>query len=1332
MAVLSGDACLPDLLREQVRAHPERTAVSFRGESLTFLELETRIAELASYLQDLGVGEDDFVGLFLEPSVETVVGAWGVLAAGGAYLPLSPEYPEDRLRYMVEDARPKVILTQDGLVERLAELAPAGTRVVTPRDVAGRGAVVGGPRPDGLAYVVYTSGSTGKPKGVLVEHRSVVNQLRWLADTYQLDEHSTILLKTPMSFDAAQWEILAPAFGSRVVVGAPGIHRDPELVIDTVNEYGVTTLQCVPTLLQALVDTERLHTSTSLTRIFSGGEALSRTLAQQTLAELPSAELVNLYGPTECTINSSAFTVDRDQLAEGPDTISIGTPVADTEYHILDENHVPVGVGEVGELYIGGVQLARGYLNQPQLTAERFIDHPTAGRLYRTGDRVYWNADGTVQYAGRADNQVKLRGFRVELDEIRHAVEAHDWVRNAAVVVKRDPHTGFQNLIACVELNPREAALMDQGNHGAHHQSKQSRLQVKAQLSNPGCRDDLRGRHVLDLPGRVPTERQRQRVFARKTYRFYEGGDVTKSDLLRLLARQVPATGAREPGDLNLEELGEIIRYFGQFHSDERLLPKYGYASPGALYATQLYLELDGVAGLRSGFYYYHPVSHQLVLIRAKTGTPGRSGARLHLVGRKSAIEPVYKNNIQEVLEIEAGHLVGLLEEILPEYGMDVTAAEPAPSIMDRLEVAAEDYYLGTFDVVPNAGHRPDENVEIYVQSHPGRIVDLPAGQYRYENGDLRLVSAELVSRKHVIAINQQAYERSSFGVTVLSRNQREALRYVDLGRTLQRLMMNDSGLGFMSSGYSSKTGHDLPSHRRIDAVLGGVAAPSYFFVGGRVSEEQLRSTGMKEDAVHMKGPTELIKDDLATFLPDYMMPNKVVVLDALPLTANGKIDVQALERSTLTDVGRGDRPFVAPTTPTEVRIAAIWGKLLRRDTVSVTDDFFESGGNSLIAVGLVNRVNKEFGTALPLQVLFAAPTVQKLAGRVERGGSASRLVRLAASGQSARPVFCWPGLGGFTMNLRQLAAHNGLGRPFYGVQAHGVNEDETPYATIEEMAAADVAAIRRVQPTGPYTLWGYSFGARVAFETAYQLEQAGERVEHLFLIAPGSPILDVAGSGEPSYQDRAFVTILFSVFAGGIDHPALTECLRVAEDDESFTGFVADTFDLDPDLVRRITGVVRRTYGFRYEFHELARRKVNAPITIFKAQGDDYSFIENSSGYSAEPPAVVELDADHYELLTGPGLGELVSSIQQRLPVDTKETVVPHVSIKHFPTALSAERQEELVAAVTKAVTSAFQCDEGVISIALEPVEKERWTDQVYIPEIVNRKDLLRKSPNY
>ncbi|MCD9145057.1 amino acid adenylation domain-containing protein [Streptomyces albireticuli] len=1309
------------MLLEQARIRPDATAVILdRGpgygsaeggdgrDVLTYRELAEAGTRLAGYLRHLGVKPDGCVGLFAEASLEAVTGLWGILFAGGAYLPLPPEYPAQRLRYMIDDARVKVVLTTESLRRQLSGLAPPGTRVVTLRDAAARagsGADDGGvPRSSGgeagsprhLAYVIYTSGSTGKPKGVMIEHRSIAHQMRWLRSAHGLDGTRRVLHKTPLGFDAAQWEVLAPAVGGTVVLARPGSHRDPQALVEAVARHRVSTLQCVPTLLQALLDTGELRYCASLEQVFSGGEALSADLARAFLAELPGCELVNLYGPTECTINASSFTVPRAGYGDpahggGSRTVPIGTPVDGTRFHILTPGGSPAAVGEKGELYIRGVQLARGYLHRPDLTARKFLTTPQGDRLYRTGDLAFRNPDGTVQFAGRTDGQVKLRGFRVELDEIRLAVEGHTWVKSAAVLVKDDPRTGFQRLVSFVELNPKEAALMDQGNRGAHHRSKRSRLQVRAQLSNPGCRgeEELRGRPVTELPGREPTERQRRLVFARKTYRFFEGGPVGKADVLRLLdaataGRPVPAP-RRGPGPLSLPlgELGEILRYFGQFHSSDRLLPKYGYASPGSLYATQLYVETDGaaVAGLAPGRYYYHPVHHRLVLMSGPDRTTGpASGLRVHFIGKRRAIEPVYRDNIREVLEIETGHMVGLFDAVLPRFGLALRPAGEAPEVKGAVGAAEEDHYLGGFAIVPagaRAGGLPD-GIEIYVQAHPGKMADLPGGQYRYHDGELERISDGLVEGRHVIAINQQVHRRASMGVTVVAGPGRGWLAYVDLGRALQHLQMNDVGLGFMSSGYSSATGHDLPAALRMADLLtaaGRPTGPSYFFVGGRVSEDQRRGEGMREDVVHMQGPAEMIKEDLGNALPRHMVPDSVTVLDRLPQTPNGKIDVRALAEEPAQEAGR---PFTAPRTGTERRIAELWRKALKLREVSVHDDFFAVGGNSLIAVGLVRRLNQEFGGArLPLQILFGAPTVEELARHVDaagragredvpgamgRGGSAggdtggvTRLVRLRAGG-AGRPVFCWPGLGGYTMNLRLLATRTALGRPVYGVQAHGINEGEVPYGTVGEMAAADVEEITGLQPEGPYTLWGYSFGARVAFETAHLLEGAGQRVDHLFLIAPGSPRVRAshrAGerrTGTP-WEDPAFVTVLYSVFAGRTTGPALAECLRATRDEETFTAFISQRFtDLDTETVRRVTSIARQTHSFRYTFDELTRRRISAPVTIFKADRDDYSFIENTTGYAARTPTVVNLRADHYGLLKNPGIDELVRAVRHRL----------------------------------------------------------------------------------
>lgn len=307
-----------------------------------------------------------------------------------------------------------------------------------------------------------------------------------------------------------------------------------------------------------------------------------------------------------------------------------------------------------------------------------------------------------------------------------------------------------------------------------------------------------------------------------------------------------------------------------------------------------------------------------------------------------------------------------------------------------------------------------------------------------------------------------------------------------------------------------------------------------------------------------------------------------------------------------------------------------------------------------------MDRIDREFGVQLPLQTVFETPRLGDLAERIgNESSSGSRLV-LLRNGQKQRPIFFWPGLGGYPMNLRLLAQSAHTNRSFYGVQAYGINEDETPHPTTQQTAMADLVDIRGIQQQGPYTLWGYSFGARIAFEAAWQLEQVGELVDRLVLISPGNPTvgpdrhrhLSVASTRLAQYGNPHYLAILLSVFTGMISSPETERCLDTVDDENSFVSFVHDLLpSIKEARIKRIVRVVEQTYEFAYTFDELESRQLRAPITLVKTAGDDYSFIDHSSGYSKTPPAVVELDNDHYEVLKADGVNDLAAAIASVVP---------------------------------------------------------------------------------
>ncbi|MFG8726246.1 non-ribosomal peptide synthase/polyketide synthase [Pseudomonas aeruginosa] len=423
------------LFEEQVERTPTAPALAFGEERLDYAELNRRANRLAHALIERGVGADRLVGVAMERSIEMVVALMAILKAGGAYVPVDPEYPEERQAYMLEDSGVELLLSQSRLKLPLAQ----GVQRID----LDRGAPwfegYSEANPDihldgeNLAYVIYTSGSTGKPKGAGNRHSALSNRLCWMQQAYGLGVGDTVLQKTPFSFDVSVWEFFWPLMsGARLVVAAPGDHRDPAKLVELIKREGVDTLHFVPSMLQAFLQDEDVASCTSLKRIVCSGEALPADAQQQVFAKLPQAGLYNLYGPTEAAIDVTHWTC----VEEGKDAVPIGRPIANLACYILDGNLEPVPVGVLGELYLAGRGLARGYHQRPGLTAERFVASPfVAGeRMYRTGDLARYRADGVIEYAGRIDHQVKLRGLRIELGEIEARLLEHPWVREAAVL----------------------------------------------------------------------------------------------------------------------------------------------------------------------------------------------------------------------------------------------------------------------------------------------------------------------------------------------------------------------------------------------------------------------------------------------------------------------------------------------------------------------------------------------------------------------------------------------------------------------------------------------------------------------------------------------------------------------------------------------------------------------------------------------------------------------------------------------------------------------------------------------------------------------------------
>src|SRR3984957_5373867 len=451
------DVCIQRLFEEQVESTPDRIALTFENQDLTYAQLNARANQVAHYLRARGVGPEVPVAICMERCLEMVVALLGVLKAGGAYLPIDPAYPRERLTFVLENARAQVLLTMEPLCERMPEqgvplvcldadwASIARESCDNPPKVTAAG---------NLAYVIYTPGSTGQPKGVMVEHRGLSNTIKWLSQTLAITADDSTLLKTPITFDAAGRELFPTLLaGARLIIVEPDAHRDTRYIAEKIRDNSISILHCVPSFLRLLVAEPAFANAATLRAVMSGGEALTPDIVAE-FGRRSKARLYNVYGPTETIIDSAYWLCDGTSDAS---IVPIGRPIPNARMYILNSALRPVPVGVSGELYIGGVSLARGYVNLPGLTADKFIPDPFSGepgqRLYKTGDLARYLPDGNIQYLGRGDYQVKIRGFRIELGEIEAALSQHSTVAQSVVTV-HEGALGERRLVAYVVAQP--------------------------------------------------------------------------------------------------------------------------------------------------------------------------------------------------------------------------------------------------------------------------------------------------------------------------------------------------------------------------------------------------------------------------------------------------------------------------------------------------------------------------------------------------------------------------------------------------------------------------------------------------------------------------------------------------------------------------------------------------------------------------------------------------------------------------------------------------------------------------------------------------------------
>lgn len=995
------DRMVHELFEGQVQRHPEAVAVTYNGESLSYADLNGKANQIAWYLREIGVGPDQLVGICMERSLELIVGLLGILKAGGAYLPLDPSYPSQRLAYMLEDATPPVVLTQERLRGRLASSKARVVALDGKWDEIARRissdlpAEAVGLRSDDLAYVIYTSGSTGTPKGVLVDHRNLQNLVNWHIAEFDIRKESRCSSIAAIGFDAATWEIWPPlCIGAALVLGPQTLVNDVEALISWWSDQSLDVC-FMPTPIAELAFARGIR-NPKVRTLLVGGDRLRHRLRRQPFA------LVNNYGPTECTVvATSGRILDEDEV------LHIGRPIANTKIYVLDLDLRPVPIGVSGEIYVGGAGVARGYLNRPQLTAERFLADPfitrPGARMYKTGDLAKWRADGTLEYLGRNDDQAKIRGYRIEPGEIEAVLQEHVGVKQAVVLAREDV-PGERRLVAYV-IGDRSAAA-----------------QAGAEGVSGGLRTEIVGEWETLYEETYGTQTQEGGPSFIGWNSSYTGEPIPEPQMQEWLARTVDRIRALEPKKV-LEigcGLGLVLErvapqcevYVGTDFSASALRQlRHWINGRGDLKHVQLQQRsATDLQGLQAGSFdtvvlnsvvqYFPDVAYLLDVLREAVRLVQPRGRIFIGDVRHLGLLPMFHSAVQ-LAKAATTVTVGQLRKRIAR-----AVAQEKELVIDpqffRL-LPRELSGLNGVEVQLKRGRAPNEltcyRYDVVLQA--GECLgDRPACetlQWKAMSGAIAEFGTAVRERRW------RAVSVSSIPNARLARDA-EAQRLIEtsdegLEAGALRRQLNEMSVDGIDPETLWELGEKHGFNVRVswDAsdTTGGFEAQLLERTQVQAIPREATEKHEKHEksilrAAYANDPLEngfrrqlasQLREHLKRRLPEYMIPSAWVILKQLPLTHSGKVDRRALPAPQ-------DRPeeigeYIAPRTDLERTLADIWAQVLRVDQVGVNDNFFELGGHSLLGMKLISTVADHLGIAIPVISIFENPTVLGMAALI-------------------------------------------------------------------------------------------------------------------------------------------------------------------------------------------------------------------------------------------------------------------------------------------------------------------------------------------------------------
>jgi amino acid adenylation domain-containing protein len=1030
---MNNEQCLHHLFEEQVKLTPNAVAVVQEQQKISYESLNQKANQLAYYLQQQGINPENLVGLCVERSIEMVIAFLGILKAGGAYVPLDPQYPQERLEYMMSDTQMSVMITQSHLVNKLAQnLSQDLTIICIDKDWQHISQEASeNPHSEvnasNLAYVIYTSGSTGKPKGVMIEHRSVVEFIEVFKETSKLSHSDRILQFAALSFDVAVEEIYpCLSVGGTVVLRTEAMLNSFSSFMQKCREWQLTVLD-LPTAFWHSLVTELARNNEifpELVRlVFVGGERLlpeKVKLWQQYIQEMldtgklsKAPQLINCYGPTETTVEAAFCDLSTYKLAENLTAVPIGKPLPHTQIYVFDEDLQPVAKGMPGELYIGGISLARGYLNRPELTTDQFINNPfnSTERLYKTGDLGRYLEDGNLEYLGRLDHQIKIRGFRVELGEIESILTQHSLIDSAAVICTEE-QLGDKRLMAyivpqllsgnAVEIEKAQSEYLSLWKTVNQQTDSKTPIQTDITFNIVGWNSSYDGQAI---PEREMAEWVSQTVTRIKDLQPQKVLEIGCGTGL-LLTRIAPDCTEYVGIDFSRPALDHIL--------------KVQQVMGGLDHITLLERTADNLAGLK-------PEGFDTVIINSVVQHfPSAAYLLQVLEGVIKLVKKAGKILIGDVRNLALLQTYCTSVEVY--RGNDNLTASPLQERITRREKAEEELLLSPFFWLALQQQFPQIS-HVQIKPKAGRYHN-ELTRFRYE-AILHINDCDLKPLKEIHWLDWQSERLNLVEIKRILTEDKPThlgIRAIANPRLNHEVYTKDwldkagqkSSIKQLKQWLSQQPergievhticelAQELPYHveiswmntdatGRYDVVFRHKSLPfqpAFFPIDSAIQELLVYANNPLQNKFNQQLVSQL-RSFLKQKLPEYMMPTGIGILEKLPLTPNDKIDRQALANLSPDSylLSENQANFVAPRTPIEERLAYLWGEVLQLEQIGIHDNFFELGGNSLQVIVLLNRIQEEFNKNLQMVDLFKSPTIAELVIQLQTELSTSNTI---------------------------------------------------------------------------------------------------------------------------------------------------------------------------------------------------------------------------------------------------------------------------------------------------------------------------------------------------